>query len=151
MRKVQTLFLENIDSRTITIMMKWNEPWENNLLVKRVRCFGWSRTYKPWIGNSPISVKRKRIIFYPAVLARTQYVSGDIVILSISGSRLFLCVTVSCSVIPMDTHWFVYSRTKNRFNRMNHVGHVLNDYFNRTNPQWSLIMITQKKHVVVQT
>ena len=34
---------------------------------------------------------------------------------------------------------------------MNHVGHVLNDYFNRTNPQWSLIMITQKKHVVVQT
>ena len=30
---------------------------------------------------------------------------------------------------------------------MNHVGHVLNDYFNRTNPQWRRrynIIITQK-------
>ena len=35
---------------------------------------------------------------------------------------------------------------KNRFNNMNHVGHVLNDYFNRTNPQWRCgckIIITQ--------
>ena len=76
------------------------------------------------IGNSPISAKR--IIVYPAALARTQYVSGDTVILSIGGC----------------THWFVYvlfcsiQSEKNRFNSTNHVGHVLNDYFNRTNPQW---------------
>jgi len=47
-------------------------------------------------------------------------------------------------VIPIDTHWFIYSRCfsnhqtyigKNRFNSMNHVGHVLNDYFNRSNPR----------------
>jgi len=30
------------------------------------------------------------------------------VILSIGGSRLFPCISVSCRVIPMDTHWFVY-------------------------------------------
>ena len=36
-------------------------------------------------------------------------------------------VSVSCRVFPMDTHWFVY---KIRFNSMNHVGQVLNDYFN---------------------
>ena len=33
------------------------------------------------------------------------------------------------------------------FNSMNHVGHVLNDYFNRTNPHWRRrckIIITQK-------
>ena len=40
------------------------------------RQFIWSQTYKPGIGNSPISVKRSRIIIYPATLARTQYVSG---------------------------------------------------------------------------
>ena len=38
------------------------------------------------------------------------YVSGDTVILLIGGSRLFPCISVSCRVIPMDTHWFVYSR-----------------------------------------
>ena len=41
----------------------------------------------------------------------------------------------------------LYVVGKNRFNSMNHVGHVLNDYFNRTNPQWRRrckIMITQK-------
>ena len=68
-----------------------------------------------------------------------QYVSGDTVILSIGGSRLFPCISVSCRVIPMDTHWFV-----NRINSMNHVGHVLND---RTNPQCRRrckIIITQK-------
>jgi len=59
----------------------------------------------------------------------------EIVILLIDGSRLFPCISVLCRVIPMDTHWFVYSR-KIRFNSMNHVGHVLNDYFNPTNPQW---------------
>ena len=62
-------------------------------------------TYK-WIGNSPISVKQKRIIVYPAAFARTQYVLGETVIMSISGSRLSPCI----SVIPMNTHWFVYSR-----------------------------------------
>ena len=30
----------------------------------------------------------------------------------------------------------LYIVGKVRFNSMNHVGHVLNDYFNRTNPQW---------------
>jgi len=30
----------------------------------------------------------------------------------------------------------LYIVGKNRFNSMNHLGHVLNDYFNRTNPQW---------------
>ena len=35
---------------------------------------------------------------------------GDTVILSIVGIRLFPCISVSCRVIPMDTHWFVYSR-----------------------------------------
>ena len=33
------------------------------------------------------------------------------IILSIGGSRLFSCISVSCRVIHMDTHWFVYSRT----------------------------------------
>ena len=47
---------------------------------------------------------------YPAALAGTQYVSGDTVTLSIGVSRLFPCISVSCRVIPMDTHWFVYSR-----------------------------------------
>ena len=43
-----------------------------------------------------------------------------------------------------------------RLNNMNHVGHVSNDYFNRTNPQWRRrcnIIITQKTRallVVVQ-
>ena len=46
---------------------------------------------------------------YPAALPRTQYVSGYTVILSISGSRLFPYISVSCRVIPMDTHWFVYT------------------------------------------
>jgi len=27
-----------------------------------------------------------------------------------SVDRLFPCISVSCRVIPMDTHWFVYSR-----------------------------------------
>ena len=35
------------------------------------------RTHKLWIGNSPILVKRYQIIFNPAALAHTQYVSGD--------------------------------------------------------------------------
>ena len=48
----------------------------------------------------PISIERLRIIFYPA--------SGGTVILSIGGSRLFPCNPVSCHVIPMDKHWFVY-------------------------------------------
>ena len=34
------------------------------------------------------------------------------IILSIGGSRLFPCISVSCRVIPIDTHWFVYSRKK---------------------------------------
>ena len=42
----------------------------------------------------------------------SQYVSGGTVTLSIGGSRLFPCIFVSCRVIPMDTHWFVY-RQKN--------------------------------------
>ena len=35
----------------------------------------------------------------------TQYVSGETVILSIGGSRFF-----PYRVIPMDTHWFVFSQ-----------------------------------------
>ena len=49
---------------------------------------------------------------FPATLARTQYISRDTVILSIGnfilligGSRLF-----PYRVIPIDTHWYVYSR-----------------------------------------
>ena len=57
-----------------------------------------------------IAVKRQQIIFYPAALACMQYVLRDTVILSIGGSRLFPCISLSCRVIPMDTHWFVYSR-----------------------------------------
>ena len=41
----------------------------------------------------------------------------------------------------------LYTVGKIRFNSMNHVGHVLNDYFNRTNPQWRQrckIITTQK-------
>ena len=30
----------------------------------------------------------------------------------------------------------IYIVGKNKSNSMNHVGHVLNEYFNRTNPQW---------------
>jgi len=37
---------------------------------------------------------------------------GDTVILLIGGSRLFPCISVLCRIIPMDTHWFVYSRKK---------------------------------------
>jgi len=33
-------------------------------------------------------------------------------------------------------HIGLYIVGKIRFNSMNLVGHVLNDYFNRTNPQW---------------
>jgi len=40
------------------------------------------------------------------------YVSAYSVILSISGSRLFPCISVKCRVIPMDMHWFVYSQKK---------------------------------------
>ena len=39
-----------------------------------------------------------------------QYVPRDTVILSIGGSRLFPCISLSCRVMPMDTHWFVQSR-----------------------------------------
>ena len=79
------------------------------------------------------------IIFYPATLARTQYVSGDTVILSIGdfilsirGSRLF--PRISVCVVPINTQWFVYCRCF-RFNSMNHMEHVLNKYFNRPNPR----------------
>ena len=73
----------------------------------------------------------------------------------IGGSRLFPCISVLCRIIPMDTHWFVYSRKKNRFKSMNHVGQVLNDYFNQTNPQWrrrcKIKIKTRALLVVVQT
>ena len=74
-----------------------------------------------------------------------KYVSGDTVILLIGGSRLFPCISVSCRVIPMDTHWYIVGKL--RFNSMNHVGHVLNHNFNLTNAQWRRrckIIITQK-------
>ena len=90
------------------------------------------QTYKPWMGNSPIAVKWWRIIFYPAALARTQYVSGDTVILLIGSSRLF---QYRVALFP----WIrigLYIVGKIRFNSMKQVGHVLNDYFNQTNPQW---------------
>ena len=48
--------------------------------------------------------------------ARTQYLLGDTVILSVGGSRLFPCISVSCRVIPMDTHWSVYSQKTARAN-----------------------------------
>ena len=72
----------------------------------------------------------------------TQSVSGDTVILLIGGSRLLPYRTL----FP----WIrigLYIVRKIRFNSMNHVGHVLYDYFNRTNPQWRRrckIIITQK-------
>ena len=78
-------------------------------------------------------------------------VSGDTVILLISGSRLFLCISVLCRVIPKDTHWFVYIVRKIRFNSMNHVGHVLNNYFNRTNPQsFTCYLPLIKKHARIK-
>jgi len=46
----------------------------------------------------------------------------------------------------------MYIVGKNRFNSMNHVGHGLNDYFNRTNPQWirrCKIIITQKTRALL--
>jgi len=52
----------------------------------------------------------KTITFYPAALVHTQYMKGDTVILSIGSSRLFTYISVSCRVIPIDTHWFVYSQ-----------------------------------------
>ena len=62
------------------------------------------------------------MIFYPAALACTQYVSGDTVILSIDGSQLFPCISVLCRVIPMDTDWLLmYIVRINGFNSMNHV------------------------------
>ena len=69
---------------------------------------------------------------YTAAFAGTQYVSGDTVILSIGGSRLF---PYRVALFP----WIrigLYIVGNIKFNSMNHVGHVLNDYFNRTNPQW---------------
>ena len=49
--------------------------------------------------------------------------TGVTVILSIGGSRLFPCISVSCHVIPMDTHW-LYIVGQIKFNSMNHAGHV---------------------------
>ena len=83
------------------------------------------RTYKPWIGNSPISVKRWWIIcqLFPYCVALFQWI----------------CIGL-------------YIVRKIRFNSMNHVGHVLKDYFNRTNPfaieNW-IAMIALKKSVVL--
>ena len=57
-------------------------------------------------------IGKTTIIFYPAALARTQYVAEDTVIMSIGGSRLVPCISASCRVIPMDMHRFVYSRKK---------------------------------------
>ena len=85
----------------------------------------------------------------PSSLSAYVYVSGVTVILSIGSSRLNLCISVSCCVIPMDTHWFVCSR-KIRFNSMNHVGHVLNDYFNG-DEYAKLLRKTRGLLVVVQT
>jgi len=48
----------------------------------------------------------------PSSIGAYTYHTGDTIILSIGGSRLFPCISVSCSVILMDTHWFVYSRKK---------------------------------------
>jgi len=82
-------------------------------------------------------------MFYPSALARTQYVPGDTVILSIGYFRAF---PYRVALFP----WIrigLYIVGKIRFNSMNHVGHVLNDYFNRTNTQWRRrckIIITQK-------
>ena len=45
------------------------------------------RTYKPWIGNSPISVKRWRII-----------------------CQLFPCISVLCRFIPMVMHFLITLR-----------------------------------------
>ena len=45
--------------------------------------------------------------------------------------QLFLCISVSCRVIPMDRHGFGYS-WKNWFNNMNHVGKYK---FNKKNLQ----------------
>ena len=64
-------------------------------------------------------------------------------ILSIGGSRLF---PYRVALFP----WIrigLYIVRNIKFNSMNHVGHVLNDYFNRTNPQWRRrcqLIITQK-------
>ena len=59
----------------------------------------------------------------------TQYVSGDTTILSIGGSRLFLCISVSrYSLIRIGLYKVVVLEIikpiseKNRFNSMNHVG-----------------------------
>ena len=87
-----------------------------------------------------IAVKRQQIIFYPAALACTQYVSGDTVILSIGGSRLFPYRVALFPWIRIGS----YIVGKIRFNSVNN---ILNDYFNRTNPQWRWrckIIITQK-------
>ena len=65
-----------------------------------------------------------------------QYTSGDTVILAIGGIQLIPCISVSCLVISMILRLFVYDSQKIRFNSMNHMGHVLNKYFNQTNPQW---------------
>ena len=82
-------------------------------------------------------------MFDPAAVARTQYVSEDTVILLIGSSRLFpYCV----ALFP----WIrigLYIVRKNRFNSMNHVGHILNEYFNQTSPRWRRrckIIIIQK-------
>ena len=76
-----------------------------------------------------IAVKQQQIIFYPAALACTQYVSGDTVILSICGSRLFPYRVALFPWIRIGS----YIVGKIRFNSMNN---ILNDYFHRTNPQW---------------
>ena len=73
-----------------------------------------------------------------------QYVSGDTVILSIGSSQLFPYISVSCH---SNGYALVCIVGKIRFNNKNHMRHVLNDYFNRTNPQWRRqckIIITQK-------
>jgi len=70
-----------------------------------------------------------------SLIARTQYESGDKSFCRSAVVGYFRPFPYRVALFPW-IHVGLYIVGTIRFNSMNHVGHVLNYYFNRTNPQW---------------
>ena len=89
-------------------------------IARRFKQMATTRTYKPWIGNSPVSGKTiTNNIFYPAALARTQYISEIQSICWSTFGGYFRAFPYCMSLFP----WIrigLYILRKIRFNSMNH-------------------------------
>ena len=75
----------------------------------------------------------------PSSLSRMQYLLRDTVILSV--------ISMHFRIVSRFSHGYALGCIQSEKidepnkNSMNHVGHVLNDYFNRSSPQWRLLVV----------